>query len=242
MRFIFIALTGLSLIACKNITKEANKPGQEKYENVSCKDYSKPFKSALINSIKNQPDNFFKQANNTSFQFFYSKDGSCVKVFEKYSTVLANEQDNWSIGVKMKEYFADENCTESLPSNSYSSELMKYNNKETLLTEIANQNIQMGIDTDRPCHVSIDSTKDYLKLSLFVDGQEVKNFNWDFKDMKHPGEIPLRLENINYKRKLSPIVLENKELQTIVHDCINRDRNDVCVSTSRSLKDWLDSN
>jgi hypothetical protein len=90
--------------------------------------------------------------------------------------------------------------------------------------------------------VAIDSTKDYLKVNLYVDGNEVKNFSWDFKDMKHPAEIPLRLEKLNYKRKLSPVVLENNELASIVKDCINKNSNDICVSTGRTLKEWLDLN
>jgi hypothetical protein len=241
MKFILILSILLFSISCMKTSSSSTSEvsGKQTYEFVSCKDYGKEFKEALSNTLKLQSDAFFKQPNNTTFEITTNRE-NCHILHERYSVALANERDDWSIEVKSTIDEKLPGCGGSVEGEK-SAEMTRYNSKSTIINEVLNDNTKMTVDTNRDCHLTIESTKESLQVNIFVDGVNVKNLAYDFKDIAHPAEVALRLKNTEYKRKLSPIMLTQVEMGLMVKDCINKN-GDICVSTGRTLEEWLTIN
>lgn len=239
--FVFIFI----IVGCKSgSSNQGQIAGHENYENVSCKDYSREFKNGLLNVVRAQSDNFFKQGNSTKVVLNYVE-GNCTNVTQEISTLNVNKEDNWAIYFEKKSKNVDpQTCSDnSVNSVKIESTIDAYNSKNKLLNAIKAQDISMSIDTDKPCRVNIYSSKDELVLRLFVDQQMVKEMKWDFTNMIHPAELSLRMSNIKYSRKLSIPTLTEEDLKTEVENCVNKNNeNESCIATNRTLKDWLSIN
>lgn len=233
----------VALLLCASCGEKNNQPaqtgGQEKYENISCKDFTKEFNHAFVNVIKNQPDSIFKQPNNTTFTIKYIED-ECFDVTKEYSTLNVNVNDNSAIYVTKTTKLKIQSCEMSGEGVEVESEIDNYNLKDKLVKAVESSKEVLKIETDRPCSVTLDSNKDEFNFKIYIDNSLVNEVHWDFKDIKHPAEIGHRMNQESYTRKQSSAVLSTLELESKVNNCLQRTNlEDKCQSTDRTLEDWL---
>lgn len=235
MKNILIILLLGTLFSCDSDDKKDGS-GIVQMEGVSCKDFSGPFKQAIINLIEKQDASFFNLKDST---FIITTVDGCERTLHRYSVKNLKDQKT-SVMVDSKEYESINNCGGGAPSSARA-EIVTNNYKQTLIKEIQDQKIDLSVTTDRPCSVTFSSSKNHFTQVLYIDNKEYQRVTYDTSNMSHPAELIFRFNKQAYSAKHTPFVLSDYEANSQLKDCVNKVGSQ-CVDTGTTVRHYIDQN